>query len=64
MEGLDCRNEESLTTTRSAPITTPLHSTSHDNTTKYACVVFDEEGVKWTHNPAPQVKKVLTGCVD
>ena len=63
MEGLDCRSEESPTTTRLAPITTLLRSTSHDSTTKYACVVFDEGGVKWTHNPASEVKKVLTDCV-
>ena len=24
---------------------------SHDDATKYAYVVFDEGGVKWTHNP-------------
>ena len=36
-------------------------SMSHDDATKYACVVFDEGGVKLTHNPkAPQVKKALT----
>ena len=41
-------------------------SMSHDNAMKYACLVFDEGGVKWTHNPrAPQVKKVLTdGDID
>ena len=34
---------------------------SQDDATEYACVVFDEGGVKWAHNPkAPQVKKVLT----
>ena len=63
MEGLDCRTEESPTTTRSAPITTLLHSTRHDSTAKYACVVFDAGGVIWTQNPAPQVKKVLTDFV-
>ena len=44
MEGLDCRSAESPSTTRSAPITTLLHSTSRDSTTKYGCVVFDEGG--------------------
>ena len=64
MIGLDCsRIEESSTATRSAPIRTLLHSTSHNSTMKYACVVFDKGGVKWTHNPAPQVKMVLTDCV-
>ena len=59
-EVLDCRSEKLSTTTRSDNHDTAA-SMSHDDATKYACVVFDEGGVKWTHNPkAPQVKKVLT----
>ena len=64
MEGQNCNSEESPSTTISEPITTLLCSTNYDRHDEvYACAVFNEGGVKWTRNPVPQVKKVLTDCV-
>ena len=52
MEGLDYKSEESSSTARSEPITTQ-RSTNHDRRyDAYDCVVFNEEGVKWTLNLA------------